>query len=256
VLFEPTPNRGAPNAGYTGTSELQDSDVAPEGVTTTTAPSTTVDPTLGGPPIPEFPIDGATTPAGEFETGGGSAGTARRAADSTGARIVLALLLLLAVYVIVVPVLHRVRRIRRRSAAHSSNARIGVAWSEASEALELLGVRLAVGETPAEFAVRADNRSRAGTQMRELAGLTTAARYGPDASADREADRAVALAAEVVTAVRGQTTTGERIQAELDPRPALRRWWRRAARGAETDDDDGSHPERVLVGSGSGTPRR
>src|SRR5829696_64989 len=76
VLFEPTPSRGAPNAGYTGVSEEQDSlsqfpDLTGD-VTTTTAPALTVNPTdpalaeplPGGDAVPVEPLTDATSPSG------------------------------------------------------------------------------------------------------------------------------------------------------------------------------------------------
>ena len=250
LLFEPTPGRGAPAAGYTGTSEQQDSDIAPNGsTTTTTAADPTADPTATSLPFDEFPAGGVVSEGlPEEGLGGGSGDT--RAVDTTGARVVLVVLGLTALYVLVVPLVHLLRRRLRRSGARTPNARVDVAWREATDALHLIGVRQAVGETPNEFAVRADNRSRAGTQVRELAQLTTTARYAPQHPDERTVERATVLAAGVQRAVREQTTAGERIRAALDPRPLLRRGWHAATHGNRTDGDTEERRGR-LVGSGS-----
>ncbi|MEZ5233860.1 MAG: DUF3488 and transglutaminase-like domain-containing protein [Acidimicrobiales bacterium] len=244
VLFEPTPGRGAANATYTGTSELQDSDVAPNGVTTTTT-APVVDPTATSLPFEEFPAGGVVS-EGLPEEGLGGGGGSTPAVNTTGARVVLAIIGLVAAYVLAVPTARALRRRRRRARAGDGNARIDVAWRDATDALHLIGVHQAVGETPNEFAVRADNRSRAGTQMRELAELTTSARYAPDAADDAAVQRAVVLADGVSRAVREQTTTGERIKAELDPRPLLRRGWHAATHGNRTDEDT-EDQQRTLV---------
>ncbi len=243
VLFEPTPGRGSPNADYTGTSELQDSDVAPQGVPTTT--STTA---LG---------DGTTDPTFDEGLGGGTGSQTTSSTtvapggpgpvDSTGAKVVLVVLGLLVLYVVSVPLWRRARRVLRRRRARSGEARVDVAWHEATEALGLLGVSPEPSETPTEFAQRADRRSRAGTQVSELAGLTTAARYGPASTGPITVTRACELADGVERAVREQTTAGERLRDELDPRPVLARGWSWLRRGANTDSDTDDKPP-VLVG--------
>ena len=246
VLFEPTPGRGSPNSPYTNTSELQDSDIAPQGVTTTTAPTTTADPSTSI----TFDELGAGASASQSNPDTNSAEPSSPGpVDSTGAKVVVAVLALVALYVAGVPTARRLRRSRRRHRARAANDRVDVAWREATEALGILGVKAIASETPAEFAHRADRRSRAGTQVQELASLTTAARYAPDASVPRDVERAVQLADGVERAVRDQTTAGERFWGELDPRPTLRRGWSWLLRGAHTDSDtDENHP--TLLGPG------
>src|SRR5205085_11370903 len=61
------------------------------------------------------------------------------------------------VWLLVVPLLHRVRRARRRAAAATPTARTLVAWEEATEALTVLGVGPLPAETPAEYAARASD---------------------------------------------------------------------------------------------------
>ncbi|MFN0029378.1 MAG: DUF3488 and DUF4129 domain-containing transglutaminase family protein [Acidimicrobiales bacterium] len=242
VLFEPTPGRGSPNADYTGTSELQDSDIAPQGFPTTTSTTAPGDTTTG--PTFDEGLGGVTGSQTSTET---TAASGPGPVDSTGARVVLAVLGVAVLYVVVVPLGRRTRRRLRRRGARTGGARVDVAWREATETLGLLGMRPEPSETPSEFADRADRRSRAGTMVTELAGLTTAARYGPEQVAPVTVSRACELADGVERAVRDQTTAAERMRDELDPRPVLRQGWSWLRRGANTDSDTEDKPS-ALVG--------
>lgn len=223
VGFEPTPNRGAPNAQqYTGQQPAQadsspvasSSSSVPAGASTTVvsvvpAPSTSVDPNL---------IAGANADP-----------TAAAEADQptlgVGAKIGLVLLLIVALaglYVGLVLWFVAHRRQRRRALATDDRAKVKVAWQESVEALALLGTRYDPAETHEEFAQRAQPAiPETGDAIIDLAHDVDAAAYAPDLEATVIADRSQQAAGTVVTAVRAKTSATRRTRQLLDPRRFL-----------------------------------
>jgi hypothetical protein len=222
VLFEPTPTRGAPNAGYTHVPEEQS---AGGGTSATTiVPTTEVPTTLGAAPTTVPPSTTTTTtlpPAsGVFD------GPAGKVLLGTGLLVLLAVL-----YCVTVPLVWFGYRLRRRRAAVDARERVQVAWTESAEATGVLGVGPSVTETPAEFAQRAGSVLEDGS-FSALASLLEAAEYSPTGVVDEDADSAFALSAQVVVATRDRTSVTDRVRWALDPRPPHRRLPRqRRARG-------------------------
>jgi transglutaminase-like putative cysteine protease len=212
VAFEPTPGRGAPGAeDYTGLPENQ-ADPRDATTATTAAPTTTA---------PAAPEDTATAPAAPEDLG-----TAPDAATGPSVwRNPLLRSLALAVLALVLVAggtasIRAARRHRRRRAATTAGDRVLVAWEEAADALALAGARRQPAETLAEHAVRAPGVAplspEAGGALRTLADDATAASYAGGPVGTLVAERAVAAAATVESALRDATP-----------------WWRRAARAAD-----------------------
>ena len=240
MQFEPTVGRGAPNAEiWTGRPEAQDQSGASTAATTaTTAPAA---PTEEVPPTSEQVDPGFDQGAAQSDRDNG---------PNTGLRIVGVIALLAALWAVVVPLLHYVRRIRRRrridgrgdgtgapdgasidaeiAAAMLIADRVLAAWAEAAEALERAGVRRRAAETLLEFSGRAP--ASAGLQpdaanaLRALCRDATHVSFAATGTAfgATAGDRARASADEVRTAVLGQLTWWERLAWWLDPRPLLR----------------------------------
>jgi transglutaminase-like putative cysteine protease len=246
VLFEPTPSRGAPNAPYTDTVEQQDSEVAPGGVllpstTTTTAPGSASTVPGGEPGIPFDELGG---------TSGGTGTTLgpEQQRGRAGMWLLVGLLVAFACYLLALPGGRRVAAMRRRRAARANGQKVELAWRDATSAVHLVGLTPRREDTPNEFAVRAGSRSMRPDALRELALLTTASRYSGLEASEAEVERARELADEIVAAVREQSTAGQRVLDELDPRPALRRARQALKRRSSTDGDTGERP-RPLTGS-------
>lgn len=225
VLFEPTPSRGAPNAGYTGVTEAQDPTspipAVTGDVTTTTAPTLStdeIDPNLE--PLPgsgSAPVE--PVPEDTSNGGGGRGGWA--------GWLLMVLLGVGALYVVAVLGGRAARRLVRRRRARTARARIDVAWREAVESLGVLGIEPNPAETPLELASRAGRQARLnGPELHDLAALTTEARYAPDRAAtedDTEVTRARRGAAAVADRVRATTTAPQRLGYHLSPRARLSR---------------------------------
>ncbi len=222
VLFEPTPTRGAPNAGYTHVPEEQSTG---GGTTATTiVPTTEVPTSLADVPTTERPSTTTTTtlPA----TRGVFDGPAGKVLLGTGLVVLLAVL-----YCLTVPLVWLGYRARRRRAAADPRERVQVACTESTEATGVLGVGPSDTETPAEFAQRAGTVLEDGS-FSALASLVEAAEYSRDGVADADADSAFALSAQVAVATRERTSVTDRVRWALDPRPPHRRLPRqRRARG-------------------------
>ena len=212
VAFEPTPGRGNPDAeSYTGVPASQD-----DGATATT---TTV-----APAVPDDSATSTTAPAPGSEAAsaaaGSTTGTDALAAVRTG---VVVLLLGAAAYLLAVPGgLALRRRQRRRRAEGSPTAEVGVAWSEATDALAGAGVRVRPDDTHAELARRAGKAVPATTEpIDRLVRSADAAAYGATVGSGISAD-ATRAAEDVRSAVDASLGPAGRLRRFLDPRP----WWR------------------------------
>lgn len=191
VPFEPTPGRVSPGSvEWTGLAD--EDDVPPEDTTPTSTPGSTVPPTL-----PEF-----EEPTFEDMGGPGGALTPRDEGFRphpvlVGAASVLAVVGAWMALVTGIDVLRRRRR--RRRAGDDAAARVGVAWTEAVEALTWRGRAPQPTETHLEYATRLASASPSTSpDLGELARISTEARYagaGPD---PERTDRAIALSAAVV----------------------------------------------------------
>ena len=216
VPFEPTPGRGLAGAeSYTGVSENQEGGTAPQATTTsTTAPESDADVAA-----PEFDVD---IPE-DVAPGGAVNGNSSGAGVSRMVLIALAVLVLGLGYLLGMPAIRRVLRQRRRSAANSPNERIDVAWQEATEALELVGVRPVASETYYEYADRVDRTVQIdGAPHRQLADDAVTARYSGADVAGEIADRAESNAGQIQRHVEGQLGWTDRLRRELRPGDLVR----------------------------------
>jgi hypothetical protein len=223
VLFEPTPSRGAPNAGYTGVTEAQDpTSPLPQGdggATTTTAPALSVDPI--DPELVE-PIPGGSGAAVEPLAEPSPSATER--GTGWAGWLLFVLLGVAALYVVAVLGGRAARRALRRRRARTARARIDVAWKEAVESLGVLGIEANPAETPLELASRARVQGHLnGPELRDLAALTTGARYTGDQTADDDVARARLGATAVTDQVKATTSAPQRLGYHLSPRARLRR---------------------------------
>jgi len=99
-----------------------------------------------------------------------------------------------------------------------------VAWAEALESVEVLGVTPRRHETPLELARRLSGAVLGeSSQPGPLARLVEQADFAPNGVSEMQAERAVELARGIRSDVRRQTTTMQRLLALVDPRPPERR---------------------------------
>jgi len=208
VPFEPTPDRGNPQAvAYTGIP-VQQAPLPPSETTTTVPAPTTVAP--GNPAVPPTTLvpGGTTTPSDSQ--------------PSTSWTRWWPLLAALAgiglISVVAARILScRSRRIRMRSPAEGP---IAVAWDDAVWDLAQIGIAPHPAETPREFARRAGKRvdrqlaelddsdgemlaeRQSGAALRTLAGVETARRYGNRSPVASEEDDAQAAATKVAESVK------------------------------------------------------
>ncbi len=226
VLFEPTPGRGAPNAGYTGVGEEQDPDStspATDGETATTETSVTTSAAASS-------SDGLDDAFPEGGTASGAAAPASQ--DSRGSRaaatlgwIVLVVVGAAALYGGVVLGGGAALRGWRRRRAVTPRQQIDLAWDEAVDSVRVLGIMAQPSETPTEFADRAVRRGRlTGEGLDELARMTTEARYAPtEALVPEVATEAGRTSTAVLDAVRERTTLGQRLGYRLSPKAMVGR---------------------------------
>jgi transglutaminase-like putative cysteine protease len=226
VRYEPTPGRGAPGSeAYTGvapqqavTSDPVASAPIPEAPPTTAAPT---DPTAGA-PVPEDADLGVDTVGGAGGTGSGG-GTSRLQGIEQIVLIAALVTGLAALAIGAVPVLKGwQRRQRRRAAATVPRQRIGLAWADAVDALDLLALRPLPSETPDELARRAEAlRPELREPLHHLADVTTRAAFDardPDPSAVQSAEDAARLVRDDARQTAGWR---QRLRRALDPRPLL-----------------------------------
>lgn len=224
VAFEPTPGRGIPGAeAYTGVPEQQATPGDPTTATTLGAvvqPPTTAGPTGGG-------EEGtATTVASDRAPGeaGGAAPLAPSALPGPWRALLLVVAAVAApsLWVLALASLKRRRRHRRRAAAGSATDKVLVAWAEVGEALSEVGAPMRPWETPIEYAQRAAGATGVDHRLLgALAGVTTAAGYGPDGVDDIVAQRASEAAAELERTLHKGLDNRARLRGAFDPRPLL-----------------------------------
>lgn len=222
VAFEPTPSRGIPGASYTGVPFQQSGQAPTDEVA---VPTTTVAPDPSAPQATN-PIRNpdAGIPAPDF----GDGSTPVDDGPSPWPRRVLitlaGLLAIAAAWPLAIRSIEQRRRRVRRSGASTPAAQVTVAWSEAVEALEQVGLGPQPSETEHEYVVRTSKADPdVAEPLRRLGELTVAAGYGvtdPDAA---EVGQAWADARAITTSCRETMDRRQRTRVWLDPRPPSRR---------------------------------
>jgi hypothetical protein len=112
---------------------------------------------------------------------------------------------------------------RRRPATGAPEDQVRVAWAEAIESVEVLGVTPRRHQTPLEFARRISAAVGGESQPGPLARLVEEADFAPNGVSTAQAQRAIELARGIRVDVRRQTTVLQRLLALVDPRPPERR---------------------------------
>lgn len=206
VPFEPTPQRGNPQAqAYTGVAPDQAS-APPEQAATTTSTSVPPSTTTTAPTSSPDRLDATAAPDERSRLGDGS--TAGWLLGAVFVVVALGLVGLLAVFA--------ARRRQERSVDERTgrNAEIAAAWSDAVRALGLIGLRPAPSETPLEFARRADGHL--GEQMvTPLARNETRRRFGLGTPSASTCDDARRRASRVVDHVRSVTSRRQRVTSRM-----------------------------------------
>ncbi|CAN5129325.1 DUF3488 and transglutaminase-like domain-containing protein [soil metagenome] len=221
VAFEPTPGRGIPGAeAYTGLPEQQATPADP--ITATTRPSA------------EAGASPSSVPDGQQAPGTpGSPDASDPEAEPEGRgtvspwliRVVLVVALLAAALGLwwgALELLRRRRRSRRRAGATTPAEQVLVTWAEVGETLATLGSPPRRWETPIEYAQRAGGTTGVDHRLlNALAGVTTAAGYGPGGVGADVAERATQVGANVEHQVDAQLDAMSKLRRALDPRPLL-----------------------------------
>ena len=222
VSFEPTPGRGEPGtAAYTGAPAAQalpdgssndgSGDTVPNSAAATTTTSTLAG-VAGAPTTTIDPKAPTTTVAALTPASVGNEGV------SGWIKLAFALLVLGGAWAFALPRLLRVLARRRTEA--TSAGRIRQSWNRAVDALDMLDLAPALGETPIEHARRVEKMTGMDRRMlRELAAAATAAIYG-NVGDDVTALRCELHSANIVGAVRDRLNAANRFLAYLDPRRA------------------------------------
>lgn len=203
VPFEPTPQRGNPQAqGYTGVAPDQAGAPAEQAVTTTTtsAPSSPTTPTSS----PEQ-IDATGSPEIPDSTTGST--------DDWALGVVLVVVTLALVGG---SALFAARRRPRRADAPGDvhDAAVAASWADAVRALALIDLRSGASETPVEFARRADP-TLTGVSLAPLALAETRRRFGEGVSTAADVETARFIATAIVEQVRDATTRRHRMTSRL-----------------------------------------
>ncbi|HWH33907.1 MAG TPA: DUF3488 and transglutaminase-like domain-containing protein, partial [Acidimicrobiales bacterium] len=208
VAFEPTPGRGIPGAeSYTGVPEQQAAPGAPATATTrplepAPAPPTTAAAAPAASPSPEAPGRSGEDPSPWPGRIAVAAGLFAAALGSWWALLAG---------------LRRRRRRRHRAGATTPADRVLVTWAEVGESLAQLGHPPRPSETPTEFAQRAAGATGIDHRLLgALAGVTTAAGYGPHGVDGQAAGQAARAAADVISAVDEQLGVRARLARALD----------------------------------------
>ena len=257
VLYEPTPNRGAPNAEtYTGVPEQQaapgegdESEIAPTTETTATIPPLPNDTSQDRPERDEDLISGAGDQGGSDEPDSAPVRYVVRPLQ----RIVPIVAGLVIAYALLFPLGLAVRRRRRRQRAVRPLDQVDLAWRESVEAAAVAGFEERASDTYVERALRL------GAALPEAAdpALTLAARlevgvYSADGAVPEDAEVAWTAAAAIADAARAQASATDRLRRWFDPRWLVRAWRRERSvsqrRITMTPRAD-LEAERELVGS-------
>lgn len=211
LRFEPTPGRGGPgDEPYTGFPEDQEGQSPVPTAPSTSVPAANPDQAPGA--DPRLEDDTTTTTLAPLsdraESGiiGGDQGVSGRtiAAWSAGILAVVALLFFPLVYAVV-----RARRLRQ-AVADDPKRRIGLAWTESKSAVQLLGVKTNLADTPTELVDRvASTDPKSASTLLELAREVTNVTYDDAVVESHRADRAEAVTAELATLARRKSSTVE-----------------------------------------------
>ncbi len=224
VLFEPTPDRGAPGAeSYTGVAPAEDGgqltgtpDIAgpnnsgrntPDGEPK--APTTTVfNPRTSIPKDLPNPDSKGATPAQRAATASGGVPTAWL--------VILGLIVVLGAWAVLMPLV--VRHLARRRYRNEIDDVVD-SWDRAARWLGVAGAPRKPEETPVEHAERAWRATGVGRdQVRELALEATRATFKPTPPTPDAVDRCRQLSRRVITVVRDQLSWRDRLRARFDPR--------------------------------------
>ena len=217
VVFDPTPGRSRPHdADITNqpvglqypANELADS-------AATTVP---VDDQFLEGPIDTRPRPSVTAP----DLGGAIASSAEAGGVPTAVWIVLVSTIALIAAVATAPTVHTLRRRRRLARVAADPVGRGeLAWDDAVEALQLLGITPSVPHTPLEFAAVVARSRLAPTSMVQLAEEVTLLRYAALDDAVEHALAAQAASTQVVAACHEHVGRRAVVLASLDPRSLL-----------------------------------
>ena len=234
VAYEPTPQRGMPNAeGYTGVPEEQSapgggSEPAPTTETTDALPSDTT-----------APGRGARDPDEQLFTGDDVADR-DTGSDSAPVRYVLRpilqvlpiLLGLSLAYLVVFPLGLIVRRRRRRQRATAPLEQVHLAWTEAVEAAAVAGFDERASDTYVERAIRLGEAvPGAADPALTLAATMEVGVFSAEGAEAEDATVAWEASEAIRDAAKAQASVLERGRVWLDPRWLVRSWRRdRAAR--------------------------
>lgn len=239
VPFEPTPGRGLPDAtAWSGTRAQQD-----EGNGTATAPAPSTVPGAGPTTVPDFtPVTPGSAPATVVRPRPAprpaALGTAPAASRPSGwhqlATLGMVVAGLVVAWLVAVPLLLQSRHRRRRAGATTADAKVGLAWTEATEAVAALGLALDPSETPAELTgrVRWTIGADVATPLHRLAGLTADALWALEGSPEPTAVTAGSWRDEVERSVIARLKRRGRLRRALDPRPLVPGYssWRKRSR--------------------------
>ncbi len=216
VSFEPTPQRGDPQAEtHTGVPPQQAAAPPEQAATTTAAPTTAPEGPTGpedSPPLEDLAADAAPEAAGGdgdrtvAGSGGPNAGTLAAVASAASLVAVLAAL-----------ARRWSTRRWRRAARTSEHARVVAgAWRHAQRSLHAVGIEPRPDETPVELAARARTILEVDL-LDELAALETRRRYAAGDPGAEAATRAITLSDELDAHVVTITTRRERLRHALVP---------------------------------------
>lgn len=204
VPFEPTPQRGNPQAvEHTGVQPEQ-AEAPPEQAATTTQPSV-VPPTQ--PTTPTSAPDQVAATADEPE---------EPEASPAGGFPWPALVVVVLLAAVGAGVVALVRRARRRAGTdrETRNAIVADAWHDAVRAVAAIGLRPEASETPVEFARRVDAHLHERV-VEPLALAETRRRFGLGTPSPAACEAARATAERVVEHVRSVTTRRQRVGTRL-----------------------------------------
>lgn len=225
VAFEPTSQRGNPDAtGYTGVTPQQAGEN--EGGTTGNGnQGTTTTSTIAGGPtstVPRTTVPGGGQGNNPTTTEQGDIPGINRSAGSWTAPVALfTILLLVVLWVLLSPRFIAAAQRRRLRTPHE---RIVAAWYRACHSLSLAGAPPMGGATPLEYAPRAERLTGVlDGSFRELAQVITETVYGRVEPDDLIARRCEALEHAVERQCRDTTPWSLRLQSVFDPRMLRKR---------------------------------
>lgn len=209
VAFEPTPGRGSPTgSAYTEIAPTQDSGVEPN--LNNNTPATT--------PGNTIPLEPSTFP-GQSDPGVGSGAAEEPTTPFEMPWRRLAVVGLLAAYLGGIPAWHRYHRANRRAAAQDNSAKVGAAWLDAVDDLDLgFDLRRLPSETRTEFALRSSATSGVPKDIIVLGEQASDARFGPNTITDLNVTSARKAATSVASAHRAHKSSFARWAKLVDPR--------------------------------------